>query len=384
MPDALVVGAGPAGLSAALALRRAGADVIVFEQHPLPPPRVCGAFVNPEGVGHLHALDLADRVSEAGAVSVNESQVSWPGGDPTTVPIVSGDHAGLALPRPALERLMADAFEAAGGRVQWGARVTAAERGRDGWTVDVVTGVHRQAVGAPLLVVADGRFSTLSGRTPRKARVGWFGWNASFVGAAQPPGALSLHFHAGGYVGVLTFADGVSNVCGLVKLDGTRPPRWQDVFATAVREQPALARLLRTATRLEPFRGVGPLPFSLGMVERPGALLAGDAAAVGDPYMGEGISRALGTGPALLAALDGGRLATPPDACLARYNRVWRGRYLPRLRLGTVARWIFGSPRLAPPVLGQVLSRPAFLRRILAVAHGGAGEGRRVAEGGRD
>jgi menaquinone-9 beta-reductase len=372
MPDVLVVGAGPAGLSAALGLRATGAEVTVVEQHPAPPGRVCGAFVNPEGVSHLEALGLMDRVMDAGAVSVPASLVSWPGGHPVAVPIARGGLAGLALPRPALERVMADALAAAGGQVQWGARVTSAERTGTRWTVGLLSGVRPRTVDAPLLVIADGRFSTLSGRDVRKTRGGWFGWNASFVGADQPAGALSLHFYAGGYVGVVTFADGVSNVCGLVKLDGLRPARWEDVLRTAAREQPSLARLLHAATRVDQFRGVGPLPFSAGMVERPGALVAGDAAAVGDPYLGEGISRGLGTGPALLAALPRDRPGAGPGAWLDDYRRVWRGRYLPRLRFGMVARWVFGSRHLARPVLGQVMTRPAVLRRILQIAHGGA------------
>jgi menaquinone-9 beta-reductase len=369
MPDVVVVGAGPAGLSAAIGLRRAGADVLVLEQHPAPPPRVCGAFINPEGASHLEALGVMDRVTDAGAAPVGESRVSWSGGAAVTVPLTRGGHHGLAIPRPALERAMAEALEAEGGRLLWGARVTGAERAPRGWSIDVVTGLQRTGIEAPLLVVADGRFSTLSGRPVRRGRAGWFGWNASFVGVAQPPGSMSLHFYAGGYVGVLTFADGVTNVCGLVRLDGEQPPRWDDVFARAVRGQSALADILKPATRVEAFRGVGPLPFSAGMVERPGALVAGDAAAVGDPYMGEGISRALGTGPALLATPGLGRPDAVGDGAVVRYNRLWRGRYLPRLRLGAAARWVLGSRRFAMPLVGQVLARPSVLRRVLEIAH---------------
>jgi menaquinone-9 beta-reductase len=370
MTDALVVGAGPAGLSAAIALRGAGAEVIVLEQHPSPPPRVCGAFINPEGTGHLEALGVMRRLLDIGAVPVTEARVTWPGRGDARVPIVRGDRAGLAVPRPALEQVMAEHLATLGGAVQWGARASRVDRQMDGWSVELVSGVVRRSLTAPCLVVADGRFSSLSGRQTRKSRVGWFGWNAPFTGIDQPPGALSLHFGRDGYVGLLTFGDGVTNVCGLTRSDGTSPLRWEEILAVAVSEQVALAHLLRSATRVEGFRGVGPLPFSRAMWPGPGPLLAGDAAAVGDPYMGEGISRALGTGPALSAAMALGGPGAPPHAMVDRYNKVWQGRYQPRLWLGTAARWLFDRPRLAAPLLGQIVSRPSLLRIVLSVAHG--------------
>jgi menaquinone-9 beta-reductase len=370
MPDALVVGAGPAGLSAAIALRHAGADVIVLEQHPSPPPRVCGAFINPEGAGHLDALGVLRPLMDAGAVPVTEARVTSARGADARVPILRGDRAGLAVPRPVLERVMADRLAGAGGSVQWGARVERTVRTGHLWSVEMLSGITRRSLAAPLLVVADGRFSTLSGRLVAKSREGWFGWNTSFVGSGQPPGTLSLHFGREGYVGLLTFGDGVTNVCGLTRTDGTSALRWDAVLSAALAEQPALAELLRHATRVEGFRGVGPLPFSRGMWSGAGPLLAGDAAAVGDPYMGEGISRALGTGPALTAALAHRDVKVLAGAAADRYNKVWRERYHPRLWVGTVARWLFDRPRLAAPVLGQLVSRPSLLRVVLAVAHG--------------
>jgi len=367
-PDALVVGAGPAGLSAAIALGTAGVDVIVLEQHPSPPPRVCGAFINPEGAAHLETLAVTARLAAA-TVPVTDATLTWSGGGHARLPIARGGARGLAVPRPVLERAMAERLAAVGGRVRWSARVTGAERRGCKWAVDVMSGSEHDRLVVSWLVVADGRFSSLSGRRPAKTRAGWFGWNASFTGVDQLPGALSLHFGRHGYIGLLTFRDGTTNVCGLTRRDGSTTAPWEDVLAAAIDEQPALSLLLRSATRVDAFRGVGPLPFSRRMWSADGPLLAGDAAAVGDPYMGEGISRALGTGPALTAALERGGLAGSPLPMSDRYNAVWRHRYHPRLRFGTAARWLLDHPRLAPSALAQVVSHPFLLRLVLSLAH---------------
>jgi 2-polyprenyl-6-methoxyphenol hydroxylase-like FAD-dependent oxidoreductase len=366
MDEALVVGAGPAGLSAALALSARGVAVTVFEQHPAPPPRVCGAFINPEGTRHLATLGVLEDVKRAGAAVVSTARVVASRGRAIDIRLDRGGMAGLALTRPVLEQVLAGTLVRLGGVVAWGSRVTRLDRDDGGWRVDIRTGAATSQRRAPLLIAADGRFSSLSGRKTARGRHGWFGWNATWAGIDEPPGHLSLYFYRSGYVGVLVFGDGLANVCGLTRRRPGESTSWDVVCEQALEEQPALARLLRNAERIAPFRGVGPLPFSAAMWSADGPLLAGDAAAVGDPYMGEGISRALGTGPALLSSLDDVREISD-EAIRPIYERVWRRHYHPRLRLGAAARLILASPRLMATVLG--VAPPGLLRALAAVAH---------------
>ncbi len=368
MRDAIVVGAGPAGLSAALALLDAGLSVEVIEQHASPPPRVCGSFISPEGTRHLATLGVLTDVLGRGAVPVAEAHLVAPHGRVVSVGVGDAAHVGLALPRPVLERVLSDAVCARGGSLRWQTRAIRLLEAEGCWRVTCRSGRDECDRLAPLAVCADGRFPLLAAGRIREGRPGWFGWNTTFEAVDAAPGSLWLYFSSAGYLGLLTFGDGQTNVCGLTRAGRIGPPRWNEVLSAAIATHPHLARQLRHAVRCAGFRGVGPLPFATRMHPARGGLLAGDAAAVTDPFLGEGISRALGTGPVLAAAFrDAGPRAGQVSA---RYSQLWRARYEPRLRLGPAGRWLVGRPRVLAAVLAGLGAHAASWNRILGRAHG--------------
>ena len=369
--EVIVIGGGPAGLSAAIGLHRSGLEVRVLEQRVAWQERVCGGFINPEGVTHLRWLGLLDRLHAASAVPVGCSALTLPGGRTGTVPIGRRGVVGLGVSRRTLEAILLEAAVAAGCEVSLGARAVDVRRDGDRWLVAVrIQGLREETIEADLVVLADGRFSRGVHPVPARVRRGWFGWNATFVGVSQAPGELSMHFYPRGYVGVLTFADGETNVCGLTWLEEGESRRWETVWTEATDGQPSLQRLMKTARRVSEWRGVGPLPFTRAMRASDGPLLAGDAAAVGDPYMGEGISRALGTGPIVHRALAevGGK--RPDAGAVGRtYSRIWRRRYTSRLRLGTLVRALQERPALFHAGLGLLLRQPESLHVLSRVFH---------------
>ena len=388
--EAVVVGGGPAGASAAIGLLRRGWRVTLLEQRTHWTGRVCGAFLNPEAVNHLRWLGVLEELEREAAV-VSATRVTSPGGRDVRVDTVQRGQAGLAVPREALERILLASVERLGGRVRLGCRVTNVQTNQDGWTVafraassDVIlldhlrppraasSGTGLQRAPADLVVMSDGRFSL--GMSTDKPLRGWYGWNATFENVDQRPGEMSLHFYDAGYVGVLTFKDGRANVCGLTYRTGLEPANWGGVFDQAAAAQPFLRQLLERAERATDWRGVGPLPFSRAMRVSTGPLLVGDAAAVGDPFMGEGIGRALSAGPMIHAALE----SSPRDAQKINlmYRAAWLRAYSQRLRLGSWTRFAMQRPTVFHWTLSALLKKPWIANTITPYFHRGYAAGR--------
>jgi flavin-dependent dehydrogenase len=133
-------------------------------------------------------------------------------------------------------------------------------------------------------------------------------------------------------------------------------------------QNPAFDALMGGARRETPWQGAGPLPFSRGLRRSDGPLRAGDAAAVGDPFMGEGIGRALSAGPMIHAALQA---AGPGPGLLLAYESLWRKAYGARLRLGWALRTILNWPALSGPLLTRLLRHPDLAGRLPPLFHGG-------------
>src|SRR2546423_4599515 len=96
--DAVVVGAGPAGSTAAIVLARAGARVALVDKASFPRDKACGDLIGPRGVQVLSDVGI----SVADALSVGDMIVVGPAGRRVRLPASPGrtypGHA-IALPR---------------------------------------------------------------------------------------------------------------------------------------------------------------------------------------------------------------------------------------------------------------------------------------------
>jgi geranylgeranyl reductase family protein len=313
--DVLVVGAGPAGASAAAWAARSGADVVLADAAVFPRDKTCGDGLTPRAIAELDQLGLGDWVRSYGrnrglraAGFGQELLLPWPGG---SLP----DHGG-AVPRTELDARIRQVALDDGALPMEGARAVDVQR--DG---DRVSGVvfrrpdgTTSSVSCRRLVVADGARSPLGRVLGREwhrdtaygvAARGYVSsgrsddeWISSHLELRGADGEL-----LSGYGWVFPLGGGEVNIGVGTLATARRPARVQlkallDVYVGQRRAEWLVEGDVRApASALLPMGGA-----VSGVAGRNWALV-GDAAGCVNPLNGEGIDYGLETGRMLAGLL---------------------------------------------------------------------------------
>lgn len=364
--SALVVGGGPAGASAAIGLKRTGLEVTLVEQRTTWQGRICTCFLAPDAVGELERLGILGSLREAGAADVKSATVTFPTGEPMHVDVRRGGVSGLALSRQLLEEALLEEARRAGVAVEMGTKASAVHPDGNRWIVSLRDARDRTSRRRfTMVVLADG-YHTIAADAGSNPGRGWFGWNASFSGSSRTPGTLSLHAFPGGHVCVQDCGCGVTTVTGMTWHGRGQTRPWQAEFDGAVERSKPLRDALYGLTRTEEWRGGGPIPFRHHLRAGTGPVTVGDAAAVSDPFIGDGLARALAAGPMLARAI-----AEAGNTNAAEIRRIhaklWNARYSKRLADGPWIRALLKSKPLfkaaekflfrRTPLVSKVISR---------------------------
>lgn len=284
MYDVAVIGAGPAGTSAAITAAGYGASVLLLEKGKFPRQRVCGEFVSAESLALLTSLlsatsGLLERAPRlhCARVFVDGSMLEMP----------------LEAPAASIPRIELDA-------ALWNSAKAGGVDGREGHSVLTVEGPAPFAIRtadqnhflARSLIDASGRWSNLNSR-PNENTAGsagkWIGVKAHFRESA-PASSVDLYFFAGGYCGVQPVACGGEtriNVCAMIR--SAVGKSLQETFP----QHPALYKRSQGWHIATEMAATSPLIFYQPEPFTNGVLRAGDAAGFVDPFIGDGISLAL-------------------------------------------------------------------------------------------
>ncbi len=332
--DVLVVGGGPAGSAAAVALARAGREVVIVDKSTFPRDKICGDGLTSGALQRLEEIGV-----EPGRVAswqtLDTMKVVTPTGEARTLPFPAGAGTYAAVARRIdLDAEVLDAARRAGATVHEGhALCQVREPGSaDAPFEGSITGLG--SVRARHVIGADGMWSPLR-KAMGLATPGYRGECHAFrqylTNVAAPAREhLWVWFEPDvlpGYAWSFPLADGTVNVGLGIHRGGRIAVGDMGEVWRSILQRPALRRVLGDDWVAEGPHRAWPIPARLGSLPLTSgrALFVGDAAGACDPMTGEGIGQALETGLAAAEAILAGRPTDPAGIATAYEAELRRG-----------------------------------------------------------
>ena len=308
MYDAIIVGAGPGGATAAAVMARRGLKPLLIDRENFPRDKVCGDALSGKTVDVMKRLGMIEALQAVSQLDSWGVTFSGPSGDEVAIPFTK------ALDKPIAPGFVCD-------RITFDNLVfqQAVQSGAEIWTEATVTGLLREGekvvgvkvkrngaeeeVRAPITVGADGAYSVVVRELGMEqlhenhycAGLRWY-WEG--VTGFHELNHIEIHFvdeSSPGYFWIFPMADGKANV-GLGMLSSVvkkRDIKLKPLLERLV-EHPRFKDRFADAKPIDKIRGWGlPLGSRPRQMSGDGWMLLGDAASLIDPFTGEGIGNAM-------------------------------------------------------------------------------------------
>ena len=365
--DAVIIGAGPAGSTAAIVLARAGWSVALVEKQSFPRRKVCGECIAASNLPLIDALGIGAAFDAHAGPPIR--QVAFMRGDDQVVAdLPASDHPGhrwgRAFGREQFDTLLLERARAAGAVVLQPASVQCVHGDAGDWHFRVrQMGANADsALRARVAIAAHGSWEVLpSGRAARRlARLpsDLFAFKANFDHSTLPAGLLPVLSFDGGYGGMVVADRGLTTLACCIRADRLddarrRAPgtRAGDVVEQLLkRECLGVRQALNGATLQGGWLSAGPIDPGVRVRADDGMFRIGNAAGEAHPIIGEGMSMAMQSAWLLCALL----LDDPPRDVLLRastqrdvarrYAQQWHRQFGLRLAVaGVFARVASGA-----------------------------------------
>ncbi len=357
--DALIVGAGPAGASAAILLALAGWSVALVEKQSFPRRKVCGECIAASNLPLLDALGIGASFAASAGPPLRHVALMR-GSKSVLADLPRAGHArhpwGRALGRETLDTLLLARAAAVGATVftPWSVQGIAGGAGHHHCTLREAGSNQRRALQASVAILAHGSWEPLpdarAARRERRAAHDLLAFKATFSGAGLAPGLLPVLAFEGGYGGMVLGDGGLLTLAGCVRadrLDALRramPGHAAGAVVEAMlrRDCNGVAAVLAGAERRGAWLASGPLAPGVRVdLQHDQLLRIGNAAGEAHPIVGEGMSMALQSAFLLCDELLVRRQRPGADfadeawarGLRARYAARWRRAFVPRLAL---------------------------------------------------
>ncbi len=377
--DAIVIGAGPAGGTAALALARAGWSVALIEKAPFPRRKGCGEFMSATNAALFAELGIEASIHTEAGPEIRRVGL-FAGERIITAPmprqITEGSGWGFAMARERLDELLAQKAAQAGATVlmPWRAVALASDGARQFCTI--TNGTETKEISAPVVVLAHGSWErgdlpTQNTRLHRPSDL--LAFKARFHNGTLTLDLMPLLVFPGGYGGMVNSSDGTLSLTCCIRRDALQAARQShqgsaaEVVLAHIRAHCRGVREILQSARLEsPPLAAGPIAPGIRPRYAQGLFRVGNSAGEAHPIVAEGISMAMQSGWLLARLLvspaeRGGQGDGDLDAIGVAYAKRWRQSFAPRIHAAALFAHLAIRPSAAM-LLGPLFERfPAIL-----------------------
>jgi len=357
--EAIVIGAGPGGATAARLLAAGGRRVALVEKDSFPRRKVCGEFLSTPSHAVLDECGVGAAFRERAGPVVR--RIGMFSGDSVVTAPQEKDW-GRALGREHLDTMLRDAAAAAGAVLFQPAELTTLTRGGGDYLCRLKADGVESEIAAPIVIAATGSWRSkppLAVTAPERPS-DLLAFKAHFTGGALAPGLMPLLAFPGGYGG-LVMSDGsrLSLSCCI------RRDTLTEIRKPGERAGEAMLRHLGATTRgigaalegaalADTMLAAGPLRPGIRPRFDGGVFFTGNLAGEAHPVIAEGISMAIqASGLLARLLLEQGAAAGPA------YAAGWLKAFGPRLwAAGLFARTASHARR---PAAALVKAAPSLL-----------------------
>ncbi|WP_276481724.1 NAD(P)/FAD-dependent oxidoreductase [Paraflavitalea pollutisoli] len=313
-----IVGAGPAGATAALQLAQLGIECIVVDKAIFPRDKVCGDGLSGKVITVLNRIDAAmagrlrarqDKLNSWGVLFVSPGRHALQVGYRPDFDSTNSQHKeapiGYVCKRMDFDNFLVDEMKARPEiQLHEGVTIDKYELQPDGY---LISGSNGFQVKAALLIVANGAHASFTKEVanitmePKHYSAGVRAYYENVTGN-NADNFIELHFLKEllpGYFWIFPLPNGQANVGVAVLSDDVRKKKMnlKRSLQEIIESDPILKDRFKDAKRISPVEGYGlPLGTKRRVISGERYMLVGDAAYLIDPFTGEGIGNGMYAG----------------------------------------------------------------------------------------